>query len=539
LYQRGKLANIRAVRREGSERGRFQTRTTLRLLGVLACLGAFLAAGCSGTTQEEPRASTRPNIIFILADDMRLDDFDYMPQTQQLLSDQGVTFGEAFVTTSLCCPSRASILRGQYTHNHQVLTNTKPEGGFEKFRSMGHEDSTLATWLQSAGYQTVLVGKYLNGYPGREDQTYVPPGWDEWYARLSQGGYYDYQINENGTVVSYGNAEEDYYTDVLASEANDYVRRAAGSSSPFFMYLAPATPHGPFVPAPRHENEYSDVKAPRPPSFDEPDVDDKPEWVRDLPRLEESAEETTNAGEEDTETGEDTTGIEEDTAGTDEESPVGTEETIDKAYRNRLRMLLSLDEMVAGLVDELRDAGELDNTYIFFTSDNGYHFGEHRINLGKRTVYEESVRIPLAVRGPGVPSGQTVEQMALNIDFAPTIAELAGVSTPAFVDGRSLAPFLEGTQPDTWRSAFLLEHYGGGNAPQRSTPTYAAVRTGTYKYVEYASGEEELYDLSSDPYELESLHASADPALVEALKSRLEDLKTCSGESCREAEDDP
>lgn len=511
----------------------------LRLLGVLACLGAFLAAGCSGTSQEEPRASTRPNIVFILADDMRVDDFDYMPQTRQLISEQGVTFGEAFVTTSLCCPSRASILRGQYTHNHQVLTNTKPEGGFEKFRSMGHEDSTLATWLQSAGYQTVLVGKYLNGYPGRENDTYVPPGWDEWYARLSQGGYYDYQLNENGTVVSYGDAEEDYYTDVLASEANDYVRRTAGSSSPFFMYLAPATPHGPFTPAPRHENEYSDVSAPRPPSFDEPDVDDKPEWVRDLPRLEESAEETTNAGEEATNAGEETTGIEEDTAGTDEESPVDTEEMIDNAYRNRLRMLLSLDEMVAGLVDELRAAGELDNTYIFFTSDNGYHFGEHRINLGKRTVYEEAVRIPLAVRGPGVPSGQTVEQMALNIDFAPTIAELAGVSTPAFVDGRSLAPFLEGAPPDTWRSAVLLEHYSGGNAPQRSAPTYAALRTGTYKYVEYASGEEELYDLSSDPYELESLHASADPALVETLKSRLEDLKTCSGESCREAEDDP
>jgi len=305
------------------------------------------------------------------------------------------------------------------------------------------------------------------------------------------------------------------------------------------MYLAPATPHGPFIPAPRHENEYSDVSAPRPPSFDESDVDDKPEWVRDLPRLEESAEETTSAGEETTETGEETTGIEEDTVGTDEESPVGTEERIDNAYRNRLRMLLSLDEMVAGLVDKLRVAGELDNTYIFFTSDNGYHFGEHRINLGKRTVYEEAVRIPLAVRGPGVSSGQSVERMALNIDFAPTIAELAGVSTPAFVDGRSLTPFLEGAPPDTWRSAFLLEHYSGGNAPQRSAPTYAALRTGTYKYVEYASGEEELYDLSSDPYELESLHASADPALVETLKSRLEDLKTCSGESCREAEDDP
>jgi len=243
----------------------------------------------------------------------------------------------------------------------------------------------------------------------------------------------------------------------------------------------------------------------------------------------ESAEEAADAGEEATE---------EEPAGPDEESPVGTEEMIDNAYRNRLEMLLSLDEMVAGLVDELRATGELDNTYVIFTSDNGYHFGEHRINQGKRTVYEETVRVPLAVRGPGVPA-VAVEQMALNIDLAPTIAELTGASAPEFVDGRSLAPLLQGAPPETWRSAFLLQHYSGGNAQHRSAPTYAAVRTETHKYVEHENSDRELYDLEADPYELESLHESANPTLIADLEDRLEALRACAGESCREAENAP
>jgi len=502
------------------------------LLGVLACLVAFFAAGCSGLTQEEAQTPTRqPNIVFILADDMRADEFEHMPQTRRLLAEEGLAFEETFVAHSLCCPSRASILRGQYTHNHQVRTNGPPEeGGFEKFRSMGFEDSNVATWLQNEGYRTALIGKYLNGYPRTEEETYVPPGWDEWYGRLRGEPYYDYQMNENGRAVSYGGGEQDYYTDVLAEKAKDYVRRVAGGSRPFFLYLAPATPHGPFVPAPRHEDAYADVEAPRPPSFDEPDVSDKPEWVRDLSWLG-PVEEPADAEEE-------LTGSEEEPAGTEEDS-ARAEEKIDNAYRNRLRLLLSLDEMVAGLVEELRAAGELENTYVFFTSDNGYHLGEHRIGLGKRTVYEEAVRVPLAVRAPGVPAGRAVEQMALNVDFAPTIAELAGVSAPSFVDGRSLVPLLGATPPATWRSDFLIEHWNGGGGGPWQVPTYAAVRTGTYKYVEYDNGERELYDLSSDPYELESQHDSVDPALVRELQSRLEALKECAGQSCREAEDAP
>jgi N-acetylglucosamine-6-sulfatase len=471
---------------------------------VMAMALLMLSAACGAPGQDDDE---KPNIVLILADDMRADDLEHMPQTHQHFAEEGLTFKKAFVTHSLCCPSRASILRGQYTHNHKVLTNDAPEGGFEKFRSVGDEGSTVATWLKSTGYKTVLIGKYLNGYPSSDtkDKNYVPPGWDRWHARLGElKSYYDYELNENGIVVSYGSNEQDYQTDVLADKAKDYVRRTAGSSSPFFMYLAPSAPHPPFTPAPRHKDAYTDAEMPQPPSFDEPDVDDKPAWVRELAQI----------------------------------GPADTEE-IERAYRNRLRMLLSLDEMVAGLIEELQGTGDLDNTYIFFTSDNGFHLNEHRLAQGKRTVYEEDVRVPLAVCGPGVSGGESREQMALNIDLAPTFAALAGLSAPAFVDGRSLVPLLSDTPPEAWRSAFLLEHWSGGGEGPAFVPTYTAVRTEVYKYVEYNTGAKELYDLSSDPYELESLHRSADPVLIESLKSRLEALKACVGESCREAEDAP
>jgi N-acetylglucosamine-6-sulfatase len=487
---------------------------------TLAALTLFFTAAfvmsCSGTAADAPsktqRSPEKPNFVFVLADDMRADEFEHMPQTRQLLAEQGLMFENAFVSHSLCCPSRASLLRGQYTHNHQVLTNRSPEGGFEKFRSQGHEDSTIATSLKSSGYQTVLLGKYLNGYPGcitssceETDDTYVPPGWDEWYGWLGEGYYYDYRLNENGSIVSYGDAEEDYYTDVLARQTKAYLQRAAGSSDPFFMYVAPNTPHGPFEPAPRHEDEYEDLEVSQPPSFDEVDVNDKPAWVQDFSRLD-SADET----------------------------------KVDDVYRRRQQMLLSLDEMMAGLIEELRATDQLDNTYVFFTSDNGYHLGEHRFPRGKRTVYEEAVRVPLAVRGPKMPPATTVKEMALiNVDFAPTIAELAGVSTPTFVDGRSLAPLLSGTPPESWRTAVLLEHWSGPGPEIEQAPTYTAVKTEKYKYVEYDTGDKELYDLSSDPYELENLYDTADSALIEGLKSRLEALKACSEASCRAAEEGP
>jgi N-acetylglucosamine-6-sulfatase len=478
-------------------------RRWVRLSLVVALVGGGFALPSAGAEVLQPQASSRPNIILILADDLDFESASHMPNLRSLVTDQGIEFSNAFVSYSLCCPSRASILRGQYMHNHGVRYNNTPGGGFERFRNSGNQRSTIATWLQSDGYRTAFFGKYFNGYGWQTGtETYVPPGWDRWYGKLG-AGYYDYHLNENGKVVSYGRRPQDYYTDVLAGKTRGYVRSAVDDPDPFFMYLAPGTPHGPFVAAPRHKGDSVVEKAPRTPSFGEVDVGDKPKWVRRLPRLDAQAT-----------------------------------KKIDETYAKRQRMLLSLDELIGDLVEALRVSGQLENTYIFFTSDNGFHLGEHRISLTKRTPYEETQRVPLVVRGPGVPAGQAVDEMTLNTDFAPTFAALAGVSAPSFVDGRSLEPLLDGTPPESWRKSILLENWKK-HIVKRAASTYHGIRTQDYKYVEHAGGGRELYDLRSDPYELESMHEGADPALVTDLKARLAALKSCAGQSCRDAEDAP
>jgi arylsulfatase A-like enzyme len=471
---------------------------------VLTCLSVILflfVAGCSGsensaseTSQgEEAEAPVdRPNIIFILTDDLDSASVQKMPQITSLLADQGTSFDEAFVSHSVCCPSRSTILTGLYDHNHNVLSNQPPDGGFEKFLSEGHEEDTIGVGLQGSGYRTAFFGKYLNGYPAG-DPTHVPPGWDEWYGKLDGQKLYNYGINENGEEVSYGSETEDFFTDVLAGQATDFVERAAPDSRPFFMYVAPTAPHGPATPAERHKGAFSEEEPYRPPSFDEEDVSDKPSQIQD-------------------------------------KEPISEEYAtkIDDRYRQRLESMLAVDDMVGSLAQELESAGELDNTFIFFTSDNGFEQGEHRLQKGKNQAYEESSRVPLLVRGPGVSAGVKTEKLAVNTDFAPTFADLAGAEFRA--DGRSLVPALAGNQDAPWRTSVLLERL-----PTQSG--YRAVRTKTHKYVEYNNGEKELYDLRADPYELANIYDSADPSIVEDLKARLEALKNCSEEGCREAED--
>jgi arylsulfatase A-like enzyme len=427
-------------------------------------------------------------------DDLNFATVQQMPELRSSVIEEGASFQNTFISYPLCCPSRATILTGLYAHNHDVRGNAPPDGGFQKFRSEGYEESTIAVRLQQSGYETGLFGEYLNYYLD-EDPTHVPPGWDEWHAR-GDIAYYEYELNENGEIVSYGNDTEDYFTDVLTRKATDFVRRVTADSQPFFLYLAPAAPHEPAIPATRHQGAFADEEAPRSPSFDEEDVSDKPSWIREIDSL------------------------------SDEQIS-----EIDDRYRNWLATMLAVDEMVASLVRELRVAGELDNTFIFFTSDNGYHQGEHLIDYGKNTPYEESARVPLFVRGPGVPAGSKVERLALNTDFAPTLADLASIEFSA--DGRSLAPLLRG-EDHAWRSAVLLEGF-----PDENPPSYGAVRTETHKYVEYDNGETELYDLEADPYELENLPDITDLALVADLNTKLNALRSCAGDECLKAEDAP
>ncbi len=469
-------------------------------LGSLPLGLALAAAGCSNGL--EPTATeVRPSFILITLDDLDCRTFDAMPRARVLLKDAGLNFTTMIATRPLSCPSRASMLTGLYAHNHGVLSNLPPLGGFELFRDLGHERSNIATWLYAAGYHTVLVGKYLNAYPGEASETYVPPGWSDWFAPLldtpaPEGA--DYLVNDNGRIVAYGGSEADYMTDVLTRRTTDTIRRQAANGQPFFVYLNPGAPHVPAVPAPRHADTYPDVIAPRTPAFDEGDISDKPEWLQVAPRF------------------------------TDKDLA-----RIDRLHRARLQSLLSIDDMLEGILRTLAETGLDRSTYVIFTSDNGYFEGQHRLREGKNAAYEESIRVPFVVRGPGVPHKRECDLLVGNIDIAPTLADLAGVPIPDKVDGRSLRPLL-GQHPwpaSLWRQEILVEAIAGG-APF-PLPAYEALRTARYTYVEYDTDERELYDLTADPDQLENRASRAQPQLLRTLADRLSVLRWCDGSGCR------
>ena len=426
-----------------------------------------------------PRAErrvNRPNFVVIVTDDQRWDTLESMPAVRRLLMTGGVTFQNAFATTPSCCPSRVSLLTGQYSHRSGVLDGSADNapGGAPAF----DDDRSLATWLDHAGYRTGLVGKYLNDY-AELPVGYVPPGWDEWFAIAQahpQVRYYDYELNENGKIVGYGNGPSDYSTSVLRSKALRFIE----GEGPFFLYFAPIAPHLPSTPAP------DDLGAPvgswdPPPSFGEKDLSDKP--VRRL----------------------------------DAYDPATALSTRDQM----LRSLLDVDRAIEQIHDALSSAGRLDETYFLFTSDNGFLWGEHRLS-GKTWPYEESIRVPLVIRPPGNNPTRIVRRTALNIDISPTIADLAGVEATPSPDGISLVPLLGDAEVPT-RDRFIVEFLGF--AP--SVPPYVALRTGRYLYVEYRNGERELYDLIADPFQMRNMVAAdgrAPPELVTRLSRSLEAL---------------
>jgi arylsulfatase A-like enzyme len=386
-------------------------------------------------------ADSKPNIIFILTDDQRLDEIKHMPILQSLLVRQGISFQNYFCNVSLCCPSRTSILRGQFAHNTGVMTNGGGNGGFGVAHARGVEDSTIAVWLHEKGYKTALIGKYLNRYPGNMGPQYIPPGWDYWASAVRGNAYgeYNYTLNENGELVGYGNKPSSYGTDVYTGKAVNFIKSCKSEGKPFFIYLAFYAPHGPATPAPRHVNLFHDAKVQRGEAFNEADVSSKPGFIQNLPAL--------------------------------------TEEQIQAAdayYGKRLRSLQAVDEAIESIYNTLSETHQLDNTYIVFASDNGFHLGEHRMLRGKQTAYETDIHLPLIVRGPGVARGAKAFQLVGNIDLAPTFADLAGAKTPDFVDGRSLAAILKGDAPKDWRQVFLVEHWqelnnaGGRNRANRN-----------------------------------------------------------------------
>lgn len=479
------------------------------LLATVACAALSAAVGS---------AAPRSNIVFVLTDDMRRDDLEYMPLTQDQLVAEGAEFTAFVANVPLCCPARATLLRGQYSHNTRVLTN-RTQHAFSAFRRSGHEKQTIATALQAAGYATGFFGKYLNGYPEGLGN-YVPPGWNDWAALYAGKGYrgFGYTLLERlqhptlGQAfflpVYYGRARESYATDVLVRKASTFITESVDAGTPFFALLSMFAPHRPAAPAPRHKHLLPSLQYPRGPSFAESDLADKPRYMSKLKPLSRK-----------------------------------TLRKIDRLHRRRVQTLLAVDEGVASLIALVDGLGQLDNTYFFFSSDNGFHLGEHRMKPGKRTPYEEDILLPLVVRGPGIPRGVTIEALAGNTDLAPTFAELAGTALAYDPDGRSLLPWLhEAGGPDAWRRSFLIDLWPGTNNKEEKqvVPAWHGVRTQTHVYVEYqGGGERELYDLERDPHQLDNRVRVADTDLLDAFSRRLAELGGCRGQGCRDLEDLP
>lgn len=398
-----------------------------------------------------------------------------MPLLQRDLVHHGIVFHNAFVTNSVCCPSRSSILTGRYSHDTDVWRNNPPDGGFQTFTERGEDQSTIATWLQSAGYTTALIGKYLNGYAG--DLGYVPPGWNKWFA-IEGDYYYGYDVSNQGRVVHYGNAPQAYSTSVLRAQAVSFIKDAQG---PIFMYFAPAAPHTPAIPAPQDKNAFANLPPFRPPNYAEKDVSDKPAYIRAI-----------------------------------HWSTMDRTKT-DAIRRHQYQTLLSVDRSVDAIVQALAQTGRLSTTAIFFMSDNGFMYGEHRW-VGKAVPYEGSIRVPLVMRYDPLKLSGSDAHPVLNVDLAPTMADLGGVSAPN-VDGLDLIPLLTG-QATTWRTDFPLEHL---KDPDGIVPTYCGLWTEQYTYARYEDGFEEVYDRLKDPYELHNI-ASSDPTVTATLRARAQEL---------------
>jgi len=445
----------------------------------------------------------KPNIIIILTDDLDLTLMPYLENTNRLIGEAGATFTNYFVTTPLCCPSRASMLRGQYAHNTNILENSP---GFVNFYRNTREAETIAVWLNKGGYETSLTGKYLNGYPVNAGKKYVPPGWTDWHVFMYEGYertfYYGYKMNENGEVVQYSDAPEDYSTDVIKRQALNFMNQSMDENSPFFILVSVIAPHGPSTPANRHTQIYNDLISPKKPSFNEQDLSDKPSTTYAL----------ANSGDE------------------------FDEGDANLLFTRRVQTMQAVDELVAEVILLLEQQGQLDNTYIFFTSDNGLHMGEHRLPSIKGLPYEEDIHVPLLVRGPGIQPGLQITSMTANIDLAPTIADITQVASADFIDGRSFLPFLhpQAEQVLKWRKSLLIE--SGYMDNESETIVFRGIRTETFVYVEYENGELEYYDLVNDPFELNNIANELDPTTLASLHKWLEELKTCKAEACRTAE---
>ncbi len=465
-------------------------------LGVPASVGERAAPTLAGKPASSTVAavSGKPNIVLFMTDDQAVELNQYMPTVLAKIRDKGISFERAYYNYPLCCPSRATILTGRYAQNTGVTDQR-----YTLFLNGGNEPKTIAVWLHDAGYNTALIGKYLNGYPASKGISHVPPGWTFWAARAGTASageeqdslYYNFRLSLNGKEEKHGTAPTDYSTDVYKGHALSFLDTALASDAPFFLYFSPSAPHAPHTPAPRHTGLYPGLTGPKDASYNEKDVSDKPAYIRAKPLLTSSEIKTT-----------------------------------DKNYANSARALKAFDEAVAAIIGKIELAGRLDNTYLVFISDNGWVRGQHRLRT-KGFPHEPVILMPLFISGPGIPAGSKSQSLVGNVDLAPTFAAWAGVTVPTEIDGRSIASLTSS------RVAYPITN-------KRKSPSFIGIRTDRYTYVKYSSGEEELYDNVTDPLQLQSGDKlEANKALKANLADRAIKLSTCHGPACQQLEDSP
>jgi arylsulfatase A-like enzyme len=429
-----------------------------------------------GAPPPPPPPLDHPNIVLVLSDDQSPETLPHTPAVLPWLQSQiqdpanhFVQLPNTYANTAMCCPARASILTGQYSHHTHVQSNGQGE--------MLDESSTLATWLHDGGYHTGLVGKYLNDYPFLRGH-YIPPGWDSFVGWEGPSGhpYYNYDLNVDGVPVHHGTDPADYSTDVYKAHALDFLD-AAPADEPFFLYFAPGAPHAPRTPAPRHSTLWNQLPVEHSPAFNEADVSDKPQWVQSRPPL----------------------------------GAAGVKQ-MDRFRRDQYASLAAVDEAIKAIVDKVKDRGQWDNTVFVYMTDNGVAFGENRWD-SKLCPYVTCIRTPMFIRYP-TQTARVETGLASNVDLAPTFAALAETTPASPVDGRNLVPLIEDA-PAPWRDEVLIEWVGG--VPGEPIPGYWGLYTDSYLYVEYATGEIELYDMagtlsSPDPYLLQNRCPGSTPA---------------------------
>jgi N-acetylglucosamine-6-sulfatase len=457
-----------------------------------------------GSTGSTADAAGKPNIVFVLTDDQFSGTENAMPNLKADVTSQGTKFTNMTSTFPLCCPGRATIMRGQYAHNTKIYGNSLPLGGWEKFEARGEHKSTVATWLDDAGYQTGLFGKYMNNYT----ETYIPPGWDRWYGW--NGPYEGWSsVNDQGRERPLVKRQAD---SLVSENALKFLDNRLDKSAPVFAFVNFGAMHYPYYHAEQDADRFKNASVPRTPAFDEEDVSDKPAYLRN-PKL--SSSEISE---------------------------------LDRSYRQGLRSLMRVDRFVGAASNLLERKGEMDETYFVFYTDNGAHFGQHRFGHGKLQPYEEDVNFPLIVRGPGIPHGVKSGKLVGNHDIAPTLARMGGTGFPSFVDGRSFLSLAKAPGAAPWtRTAVLSERENDDVAPYK----WSMLRMeGGKVYTSHEGGSEEYYDLGVDPHQLHNALGDADTTypppdgeVVGHYRDRLSDLYRCSGQegslSCRIAENAP